>query len=208
MSGRLTVLRGFEAEVVPEAAWAPRMRALRQRHRFDYVVGSVHYVDEVQIDGTAEQLSGVVASRGGLGAVAEAYYERVERMVEELAPEVVGHLDLVRKMAAPFGSVDTPAARRAAERALEAVAAAGSILDLNTAGLRTGLGHPYPAPWLVRRAHAMGIPFCFGDDSHGPDQVGAGLAAGRDYLLSLGVEEITALDRRDGAVARVKIPLR
>lgn len=194
-AGRLTVLRGFEAEVVPGATWAAETAEHRRRHGFDYVVGSVHHVDDVQIDGTGEQLARAIAGRGGLEAVAVAYYEAVAAMVETLRPEVVAHFDLVRKRAAPFGSIDTPAARRAAERGLEAVAAAGAILDVNTAGLRTGLGHPYPAPWIVERARAMGIGFCFGDDSHGPGDVGAGVEAARGYLIGLGVREVVVLDR-------------
>jgi histidinol-phosphatase (PHP family) len=202
-AGRLTVLRGFEAEVVPAGSWAAETVELRRRHGFEYVVGSVHHVDELPIDGRPEQLAQAIAGRGSLEAVAVAYYEALAAMVEALAPEVVGHFDLVRKLAAPFGSVDTPAARRAAERALEAVAAAGSILDVNTAGLRTGLGHPYPAPWIVGRAREMGIGFCFGDDSHGVEQVGAGVEVAREYLLGLGVGEVEVLDREGGEVGEV-----
>lgn len=206
-AGRLTVLRGFEAEVVPAASWAAETAEHRRRHGFEYVVGSVHHVDELPIDGRPEQLAQAIAGRGSLEAVAVAYYEALAAMVESLAPEVVGHFDLVRKLAAPFGSVDTPAAWRAAERALEAVAAAGSILDVNTAGLRTGLGHPYPAPWIVGRAREMGIGFCFGDDSHGPEHVGAGVDAARGYLLGLGVGEVEVLDREGGEVVRRRVSL-
>lgn len=208
-AGRLTVLRGFEAEVVPAASWAAETAQLRRRHGFEYVVGSVHHVDELPIDGRPEQLAQAIAGRGSLEAVTVAYYEALAAMVESLAPEVVGHFDLVRKLAAPFGSVDTPAARRAAERALEAVAAAGSILDVNTAGMRTGLGHPYPAPWIVGRAREMGIGFCFGDDSHGVEQVGAGVEVAREYLLGLGVGEVEVLDRegRGGEVVRRRVSL-
>lgn len=206
-AGRLTILRGFEIEVVPGATWAAEMAEHRRRHGFDYVVGSVHHVDEIQIDGPPGDFARAVEGRGGLEALAVAYYEAVAAMVETLRPEVVGHLDLVRKLAEPHGSVDTPAARRAAERALEAVAATGGILDVNTAGLRTGLAHPYPAPWIVERARAMGIGFCFGDDSHGPEQVGAGIEEARQYLLALGVREVEVLDREGDEVVRRRVGL-
>ncbi|HLV82035.1 MAG TPA: hypothetical protein VKT32_17225, partial [Chthonomonadaceae bacterium] len=143
------------------------------------------------------------------------YYEQVGEMVESLRPDVVGHLDLVKKNAQAAGfetaALVTAPARAAAERALEAVRAAGAILDLNTAGWRKGLGEPYPAPWLVARAQAMGVPFCFGDDSHRPADVGAGLAEARDYLLRLGVSTIAVLTREGdpvtGPVVRRVVPL-
>lgn len=215
--GALTVLRGFEAEVVPTATYADQVRAYRSmaalngERAFDYFVGSVHYVDETQIDGSAEEYLRAVEWCGGVEALAVRYYQTVAEMCATLRPDVVGHLDLVRKLAARAGfevaDVETEPARRAAAGALEAVRQAGAILDLNTAGWRKGLEDPYPAPWLVKLGAGMGIPFCFGDDSHRPADVGAGIDRARQYLLSLGVAAVTVLVREGAAVARKEIPL-
>ena len=218
---RLIVLRGFETEVVPQADYARRMEGYRARTLpdgrplFDYYVGSVHYVDEMQIDGEAGPWREAAEAFGGPEALAIRYYDTVTEMVTTLRPEVVGHLDLIKKKAqtAGFGTVklDTPRIRAAAERSLEAVRAIGGILDLNTAGWRKGLGEPYPAPWLVARAQAMEVPFCFGDDSHQPAQVGEGVGAARDYLLQSGVRSVTVLtregDRVNGPVVKRVVPL-
>ena len=196
---RLIVLRGFETEVVPTSDYRERMIAYRQSGDFDYMVGSVHHVEEVLIDGPTEEFRRICDGLGGLEALSIRYYETVAEMIEVLSPEVVGHLDLVRKNADLDVSLDTPRIRRAADRALEATRSCGAILDLNTAGYRKGLGTPYPAPWLVKRANTMDIPFCFGDDSHGPSQVAAGIENGRVYLLENGVKEITVLTRPESS---------
>jgi histidinol-phosphatase (PHP family) len=128
-------------------------------------------------------------------------------MVMALKPEVVSHLDLVRRNAPDPESVETRAAKEAALRTLDVIAESGAILDLNTAGIRKGLGSPYPRPWLLTEAHERGIPLCFGDDSHGPEQVGFGLDEARVYLLEHGIETITALTREDGAVVQKTIAL-
>ena len=201
-AGRLTVLRGFESEVVPAAGYREKMSAYRQAGDFDYMVGSVHYVEEVSIDGPIEDFRRIRDGLGGLEALAIRYYEAVAEMIDALRPEVVGHLDLLRKNAGPGAVLDTSAIRRAARRALEAARECGAILDLNTAGYRKGLSTPYPAPWLVQRAAAMGVGFCFGDDSHGPAQVGAGMDAARHYLLAQGVKEITVLARPESSGSR------
>ncbi len=197
---RLTLLCGFEAEVVPAAHYVERMRARRQRHGFDYMVGSVHYVDEIPIDGEPGDYARAVEAAGGLEAFAVRYYYSVAEMIEALRPEVVGHLDLIRKNAPPDADLATPPIREAAGRALEATGAAGAVLDLNTAGWRKGLGAPYPAPWLLRRAREMGVAVCFGDDSHGPREVGAGVVEARDYLLENGVSSIRRLIREGDQV--------
>ena len=208
-SDRLVVLRGLEIEVVPAVGYRESMITYRQSGDFDYMVGSVHHVDEVSIDGPMEEFRLIRNDLGGLEALAIRYYETVSEMVEALHPEVLGHLDLLRKNAGAEAILDTPAIRHEVDGALEAARACGAILDLNTAGYRAGLGAPYPAPWLVKRAHAMGLTFCFGDDSHGPSQVAAGIDEARAYLLKNGVKQITVLARTEGnrSVEKRVVPL-
>lgn len=205
--GRLNVLCGFEAEVIPTATYRDEMLGHRRAFGFDYMVGSVHYVDETTIDGPRPDFERALAARGGLEPLAVAYYQAVAAMVSALRPEVVGHFDLIRLNAGPEARLDTPPIRQAAEQALEVVRECDAILDVNTAGYRKGLGMPYPAPWLVQTAQAMGIGFCFGDDSHGPAQVGQGIDEARRYLLENGVGHVTVLTRENGAIRRKRVPL-
>ncbi len=204
---RLAILRGFEIEVVPAGEYVKLMRRLRDTYRFQYIVGSVHYVDEILIDGALADFNRAVTHCGGLEAMAVRYYHAVAEMVDEMEPAVVAHLDLVRKNAPDEASVDSPAIRKAAGRALEAVAAHGAILDVNTAGYRKGLGRPYPAPWILQRARDMKIGVSFGDDSHGPADVGAGIEAARQYLLDNGIREITYLAQAGGRLVQETAPL-
>ncbi|MDQ1255641.1 MAG: histidinol-phosphatase family, partial [Candidatus Hydrogenedentes bacterium] len=180
---RIEIFCGFEADNIPATGYVELTRDFRERYAFDYIVASNHYVDEILIDGHESSFARALDKYGALEPLVLRYYESLAEMVTALKPEVVGHFDVIRKRALPYGDCDTPAIRRAAESALEAVRGAGCILDLNTAAYRKGLGTPFPAPWVVLKAHAMGIPFCFGDDSHAPDQVGAGVARAREYLL-------------------------
>lgn len=218
---QLIVLRGFEAEVVPEASYAERIRYFRTLQmpdstpRFDYCVGSVHYVHEIPLDGSVDTYLQAVEACGGIEALAVRYYEAVAIMIETVRPEVVGHLDLIKKNLRAAGfrpeEIATPRVDAALRNALEAAQAYGTVLDLNTAGWRKGLGEPYPSPAIVRQARAMGIGFCFGDDSHRPAEVGAGIDAARDYLLQCGVQEVIVLTREGrepfAPVVRRRVPL-
>lgn len=206
-SGRLTVLRGFEAEVVPSDRYAELMLGYRERLGFDYMVGSVHYVDEMPIDDTAEQFEEAMEALGGLELLGIRYYQTLAEMVGALRPEVVGHFDVIRKLGRHFGDAATPGIRNAAAEALEAVRDRGCILDLNTAGYRKGLDTPYPDVWIVERARDMGIPFGFGDDSHGAADVGAGFYEGREYLLRHGIETVTVLRRAGNQIEREVVGL-
>ena len=136
-----------------------------------------------------------------------AYYDQVAEMTEALCPEVIGHLDVVRKYSGDEESVSTPPIQEAAFRCLDVIADHGAILDINTAGYRKNIGRPYVAPWLVRAAAERNIGLCFGDDSHGVADVGAGIREARQYLLDLGVDTITTLTREGTAIGKQRVPL-
>ena len=99
----------------PAQGYREEMLGHHQRFGFDYMVGSVHYVDEISIDSEDADFKRAIDECGGLEALAVRYYENVAEMVAELEPDVVGHLDLIRKNAAPDFSLDTPKIRRAAD---------------------------------------------------------------------------------------------
>jgi histidinol-phosphatase (PHP family) len=206
--GRLEVLRGFEAEVVPSASYVADMRGLRQRHEFEYVVGSVHWVDEMPIDVSQEAFDQAVERAGGLEALLVRYYEYVAEMVEGLRPEVVGHFDLPRLFSEGAEAHEAPAVRSAGEAALLVIADQGALLEVNTAGYRKGLRGAYPAPWVVEQGRELGIQFTFSDDSHHVDHVAANLEKARAYLLAYEVRSIGSIGRAsDGGIERREIPL-
>lgn len=205
--GRLRVLRGFETEVVPPARYAEVMQDLRARYQFDYIVGSVHHVAGHSIDYRKDLFDDALATHGGLEGLSIAYYRTYADMLATLRPEVAAHFDLVRRHAPDEESVATPRIRDAAFATLEQVKAVGAILDINTAGYRKGLGRPYPAPWLLEEALRLGIPVCFGDDSHRASEVCFQFDAARDYLLAHGCTAITRLVPGPAGVTREVVPL-
>jgi histidinol-phosphatase (PHP family) len=204
---RLEILRGFEIEVVPPDRYVEIMQGYREQLKFDYIVGSVHFVHDMNVDGPVEKYKNAMNTAGGAERLAIQYYEAVAEMVIAMKPEIVAHIDLIRLNGHLHGGYDTPSIRDAAQGALEAVKNNNGILEVNTAGWRKGLEYPYPEPWIIDRAKQLEIPFCFGDDSHGPDLVAHGIPRARDYLLEHGVDSITILSRDNDAVKRKIVSL-
>ena len=65
-------------------------------------------------------------------------------------------------------------------------------LEVNTAGLRGGLGFPNPHPDIIRRYHNLGGDLItVGSDAHSPEDVGYGMAQVRELLLDLGIHYVT-----------------
>lgn len=203
---KIELLRGFEIEVVDESYYQ-RMTKLKTEGKFDYIVGSLHHLRGRCIDGWPKLFYEIAHQCGGLEPMAVEYYKEVQLMIEGLKPEVVGHIDLLSKFCDDDDSLSTPKIQRQMRSTLESAKAAGSILDLNVYPFRKGKKYPYPAPWIVKMALEIGVPFCFGDDSHSPDTVGVGIEEGRNYLLEQRVTSITALTKRSGRLEKLEISL-
>jgi histidinol-phosphatase (PHP family) len=205
---RIEVLRGAEVEVVPESGFADAALGLKREYDLDYLVGSVHWVDEMPFDTNRADFDKAVANRGGLAPFVLRYYELLGEMIEQVTPEVIGHFDLPRLFSEGAPELESTEVKSAVGTVLERAKSAGTILDLNVGALGKELATPYPAPWIVRLADDIGVPFCFGDDSHSILKVGANIEAGRDYLLGLKVETITKLKRENGTIIKEIVPLR
>lgn len=193
---RIELLVGFETETLPPDIWPERMRELRRSYPFDYFVGSMHDIDGRWVD-FKPAMTEELKAEFGAEALHVVWFERLADMVCRLEPDVVGHIDLIRKFE-PADFTFSPAALRAAEGLLEAVRAAGGALDVNCAPVRNGYGAPYPQLPLLEMACRMGVGVTLGDDSHGPDTAGVGLAASLEAVAKAGFRSVRRLSRARG----------
>jgi histidinol-phosphatase (PHP family) len=203
---QIELLIGFETEALPTAAWAATMRELRASAPFDYIVGSVHSLGDTWIDLSPEVAERAAQESGGWEPARCRYFDQLARLVETLRPEIVGHVDLIRRFEAPDFTFSTRALRHA-ERVFEAALAAGSAIEVNAAPARRGFGPVYPGSQLLQRARELGVPVTLGDDSHGPEGVGVGLDACLQAIAAAGYTAVHYLTRREGRVVLQGAPL-
>lgn len=176
-AGRLRVLVAFETEVCTGSRAV--VEELVARFEPDYVVGSVHHVDDVCIDASPELYAEAARRAGGVDALYERYFDLQLELVRWLRPAVVGHFDLIRLLDPEWQErLRRPAIASRARRNLEAIAAYGGILDLNVRALAKGQPEPYVAAPLLARARELGIAVVPGDDSHGVADVGRNVDTG------------------------------
>lgn len=197
MEGRIELLVGFETETLPPENWLEKMQKLRAAHPFDYIVGSVHDIGGRMVDYKPEDTARLTEDLGGPEALRLTYFRALTEMVEGLKPDVVAHMDLVRKFE-PEGFTFSQRVMSEIDRALEAIRSYGGILDINCAAFRNGYGPVYPLPQVLERAHRMGVRVTLGDDSHGVDTVGVSLAKSVQAAANAGYDSIAYLTRADG----------
>ena len=164
---------------------------------FDYVIGSVHYIDDWGFDNPAERH---VWDAVDVDATWEKYFELVGRLVDSGLFDAVGHLDLPKKFGhrPPDGRL-----KEMVRPLLDRIAARGMGIELNTSGLRRPVAEIYPSPLILSMARRRDIPICFGSDAHRPEEVGAGFGTALDLAREAGYRHAFRIRRRE----KTRVPL-
>ncbi len=176
----IRILVGFETECC--TGYEQHVKELRDRFQPDYIVGSVHHVRDVGIDGSLASYEKATTMLGGVEALYCEYFDQQLQILEVLAPEVVGHFDLIRIHDPDYHErLEDSGVRERIFRNLEKIRALGSILDFNVRAYERGGSEPYVAPSILKMALDLGIPCVPGDDSH--SIAGAGLHVQRGIAI-------------------------
>jgi histidinol-phosphatase (PHP family) len=149
---------GIEADYFPET-WRELAELLAGRP-FDYVIGSVHFVDGFPIDESAEEWQSL--SQSDVNRVWRRYWELIGEMARTGLYDFAAHLDLPKK----FGFRPTVDLTAESDAALDAIASAGMAIEINTAGWYKPVEEAYPTVELLRAARARGIPLLINADAH------------------------------------------
>ncbi len=161
---KLKIKLALEVDFIP--GYEDWVRDLASRYRWDYLIGSVHYLSPSWAIDNPSQI-GEWKSHPAF-EVWSAYFDRLTMAAESGLFDIIGHADLCKKFCFYPGQDCSPLFRRF----LEAARKHGTAIELNTAGLRKDCKEIYPSPAIVALAHELGVPITFGSDAHAPEEVG------------------------------------
>lgn len=162
----------------------------------DFIIGSVHrmrgekdfYYMELDRFNEAE-----------LDTVFRKYYEELDELVACGFFDVLGHVNYqVRYMNAQArGRVDLSIYYDRLSEILRAAARSGKGIEINTSGLRRGLGEILPSFEVVKMFRdAGGEIVTSGSDAHDASSVGAGIFTAMDKLKEAGFQEFAFFKKR------------
>ena len=163
------------------------VRQLRDTYAFDYIVGSLHHVDDIGFDYSPQLYRDAVQAAGSLEALYCMYFDDQFEMIRTLKPQVVGHFDLIRIFDDDYRQrLALPAVQQRILRNLELIKDLDLILDCNVRALSKGASEPYPTRAILQQAVQLDISIVPGDDSHGVTSVGAYIDEAIQLLRALG----------------------
>lgn len=160
------VLQGIEAEIFPDEDIMKRMEDLIAAQPFDFVLGSLHHQLSAWQDWFGQH--GATDDKG----IIEAYFEQLAIGAQSGRYHSIAHPDVIRLYGTLWGSFRPDRHERSIQAALDAIAASGTCLEVNTSGRIKGDYVIHPDPRILDWVAERNIPLTLGSDAHGPNMVG------------------------------------
>ncbi len=184
---RITIKLGIEADFFP--GYEKETQRLIDAYPFDYVLGSIHFLDDWHFTSRA----GLLRYRSENPDTAYVrYFDLVTQLIRSGLFDVLAHPDAIRRAGfrprIPMEGAYVDVVRLLRE--------GGMAIEVNTAGIRRSTGALYPEPAFLAVAAREGIPVTVGSDAHTPMDVGRDLDEAFRLLLELGIGEIATYSKR------------
>ena len=183
----LPVKLGLEVDYFPGTE--RELAALLDPYPWDYLLGSVHFVDGFPVDqqpGLTDKLPPAEAWR--------RYFVWLRNAARSGLFDSLSHPDLVKI----FGvrATDEETHYLHAETA-DAIEAADVCVEVSAAGLHKPVGELYPDRALLELCRERGAPITLASDAHRPEHVGRDVERAAKLAREVGYETVTVFDRRE-----------
>jgi histidinol-phosphatase (PHP family) len=180
---------GIEVDYLPGRE--DRIAALIEGRPWDYVIGSVHFIEEGAVDHDRYD----AWRTSGPDQVWSDYFRMVGEAARSGLFDVLAHLDLVKVWGAgrPAPSRDP---RAFYELALEGIAGSDVAIEVSTAGLRKPAGEIYPSRELLDMCTEAGRPVSLSSDAHEPQYLGYEYDTALAFLREAGVSKVSVFEGR------------
>jgi histidinol-phosphatase (PHP family) len=155
---------------------------------WDFVVGSVHWLDAEAID-----IEPGVWSRLPVAEVWRRYFVALRELARSGLADVLAHPDLPKI----FGRrPDEDDLAFLYEETADAIEASQVAIEVSTAGLRKPVAELYPAPEFLERCGARGIAATTASDAHVFRDVGRDFDQAVGLMRAAGYETVTVFEER------------
>ena len=179
---------GLECDFIP--GFEGQIELLAKQADWDYLIGSVHYVTpDWDIDNPKH------LKRWADQPVEEiwaGYFAAYTKMAESCLFDFLAHPDLVKK----FGHRPKGDLSRFYKETLDAIAEAGAVLEVSTAGLRKDVKEIYPSRDFLEAAFLRSIPIVINSDAHAPEEVAYEFDRAYKLASDVGYTKVMRFEKR------------
>ncbi|MFC1511970.1 histidinol-phosphatase HisJ family protein [Candidatus Latescibacterota bacterium] len=180
-SGRIAIRLGAEMDM--DLSRVDEISDIINRYPFDYVIGSVHYLEGWPFDQEqyADRFDGT-----DLSELYGIFFEKLADAARTGLYDIAGHIDNLKRMGCHLpdtqGGIVEDVARVFAEMNV--------AVEVNTSGYDHPVAEAYPSLWIIKVLNRYDIPVTVGSDAHQPEQVGRHFDRAAGVLGQAGYHQI------------------
>ena len=178
------VLLGLEMDWLP--AEVEFIQKASKAFQYDYLIGSVHFLDHWGFDDGSEKWEGL--SREECEKLYREYFLNWKSMIQSGLFQIAAHPDLIKIYSVgQFRQwLERGDAQGLVEECLIALRDAGMAMEISSAGLRKKCGEIYPSPRIMELAARVGVRISLASDAHAAEDVAYAFPKLVDYAKSYG----------------------
>jgi len=178
---------GIEVDFLPKHR--TQLANIINNYDFDYVLGSVHFLDGWGIDDRRDIFN---YENYNIDDLYERYFEQLRLAAESGLFDILAHPDLIKK----FNFRPEHSLTATYKQTAEAIAKAGVAIEVSSAGLRKPVREIYPSQEFLNICAQAGIPVTVGSDAHCPEDVGRDFQLLLESLSAAGYDKIATYSQR------------
>lgn len=187
--GKTKIFCGIEMSYSPEDE--EYIRQFLQKNKFDFVLGSIHYLDGWVISDPS--------NRGKIDVslheiMRKKYFEVLKKMIKTKLFDVVAHIDIYKRT---FTENHFEKERTEWEEVAKLLLENDVGFEINTSRTREVPGETYPEKNVMELLVKKGVKkITTGSDAHRVEDIGRRLAEAESLLKNLGVKNIYFFEKR------------
>ena len=182
---RINILFGLEVDYFAELE--SEIGQVLKRFDFDYVIGSIHYLDDWNYDTDLSRYPEFANDY-----LYEWYFRELQKAIKSGLFDYMAHPDLVKKHRI---WPETPKQLLYRETA-KIFADAGAAYEVNTSGIDRPCGEFFPGTELLSELYQAGVPVTLGSDSHSSGQIGRYFDEAKEMLRATGYQSLVRFKKR------------
>lgn len=199
---KINIYLGMEVDYFKEVS-GPKSKKIRDLN-LDYTLGSVHFIknnetgEYLAVDGNEEEYLRILNEifNGDIKEFVKEYYNLIRKMVIEHEPDIIGHIDLIKKNNKnnKYFSESENWYKKEIIKILDVIKQTKCIVELNTGGKARGyMDEFYPSEWIIKECRNRNIKIMINSDAHRIENLNAYFDDAEQMLKRNGIKEYTII---------------
>ena len=184
---KITIKLG--AEIDMDLNRADEIESIIENSGFDYVIGSIHYLDGWPFD---QKQYMDKFEKEDIDQIYERFFETIIKAARSGLYDIAGHIDNMKR----FGYRPSGDITQLYEQVASIMKKMDVAVEINTSGYDNPAGEAYPSTSFLTVLNQYGVPVTVGSDSHKPEHVGRHFEKAYNVLKEAGYDSVAYFERR------------